>query len=79
MPIRETKKMMRTAVAIGVAIAFLAVFAMLMLEFPPSWPKRARVGLLPARVGDLHQLLGGDAKIGKDVWLDKFYGLGRQS
>jgi hypothetical protein len=36
MPIRETKKMMRTAVAIGVAIAFLAVFAMLMLEFPPS-------------------------------------------
>jgi hypothetical protein len=34
MPIRETKKMMRTTVAIGVAIAVLAVFAMLMLEFP---------------------------------------------
>jgi hypothetical protein len=36
MPIRETKKMMRTIVAIGVAVAFLAVFAMLMIEFPPS-------------------------------------------
>jgi hypothetical protein len=36
MPIRETKKFMRAVVAIGVAIAVLAVCAMLILEFPPS-------------------------------------------
>jgi hypothetical protein len=36
MPIRETKKIMRTMVAIGVALALLATFAMLVLEFPPS-------------------------------------------
>jgi hypothetical protein len=34
MPIRETKKMMRTTVAIAVALAVLAVFAMLVLQFP---------------------------------------------
>jgi hypothetical protein len=31
------------------------------------------------RVGDLHQLAGGDVKIGEDAWLDEFHGLGRQS
>ena len=36
MPIRETKKFMRAIVAIGVAIAVLAMCAMLILEFPPS-------------------------------------------
>jgi hypothetical protein len=36
MPIRETKKMMHAIVAIGAALAVLAVCAMLILEFSPK-------------------------------------------
>ncbi len=36
MPIQETKKMMRATAVIGVTLALLAVFAMLMLGFPSS-------------------------------------------
>jgi hypothetical protein len=36
MPTRETKKIIHATTAIGVTLAVLAVFAMLMLGFPAS-------------------------------------------